>query len=128
MNTAIEIQTYEPADKHGPAYLVGSMECDCEDAACCDRCEGGFIKLDLRGQEAEAVYHDWLRECAKHEWRESTRYAIDQCYEHARKAVAFARVYDLDGNARGRAACVARAHELRGTVRRLRAALKGASL
>lgn len=126
-NTLAEVHSYEPADTAGPAYLAGTVECSCEDAACCNSCEGGYIRVELFGPEAESAYAAWEREHARAAWRQEARDSIQRCYELAGKAIAFARVHDLDGNARGKAACVARAHELRGTVRTIRARMQGAA-
>lgn len=124
--TAIhEVHTYEPADAAGPAYLAGTIQCVCEDAACCDSCEGGYIRVELFGPEAENAHAAWEREQARVAWRDEARHSIQRCYELASKAIAYARVHDLDGNTRGKQACIARAHELRGTVRTIRARLQG---
>lgn len=115
-NTPDTIARFEPADASGQAYLVGFRYCDCEGTGC-DDCEGGEIRVELLGADAEAAYRAHCRE------------VIARCYEQAAKAIMLARMYQLEQHGPGRrdAMCVARVRELRNQVRDLRAEMRGAA-
>ena len=115
-NTLDTIHRYEPADTNGPAYLTGVRFCDCEGTGC-DDCEGGEIRVELLGEEAEAAYRVHCRE------------VIARCYAQAQRAIMLARMYQVEQHGPGRrdAMCIARVRELRDQVRSLRAEMRGAA-
>lgn len=119
--------TFEPADEKGPAYLAGTICCACEDTFTCKdgSCEGGYIRVELFGADAEAAHAAWEERNAAALRRQEIRHSIARCYEQAAYALTYAREYPKGSPAK--AQCIGRVRELRGTVRKLRGELRGAA-